>query len=240
MSGGTRLQLKQPTGWFAAGREVECALRLLSDATFKLFVWLCLHAERNRGTLATTRAELAQALGKTEMEIHLVLEELQREAVCTLDREGRIEICERFWPYQRKCDPAPSDESRGYVQEVKRLFLQRRCVQSSFTIADEKLALSLYRRGVALVQVERAILLGTARKYASLRENGLGTPICSLHYFTDLFEEVQQEIPPGYWTHIAHKVKTFEQTWAGFTVKKVKTNEHVERRQTGECSRSIE
>ena len=46
MSAGTRFQLKQPTGWFAAGREVRCALELLSDATFKLFVWLCLHAER--------------------------------------------------------------------------------------------------------------------------------------------------------------------------------------------------
>jgi len=32
MSGGTRFQLKQPTGWFAAGREVRCALELLSDA----------------------------------------------------------------------------------------------------------------------------------------------------------------------------------------------------------------
>ena len=49
MSAGTRFQLKQPTGWFAAGREVRCALELLSDATFKLFVWLCLHAERGRG-----------------------------------------------------------------------------------------------------------------------------------------------------------------------------------------------
>ena len=38
MSAGTRFQLKQPTGWFAAGREVRCALELLSDATFKLFV----------------------------------------------------------------------------------------------------------------------------------------------------------------------------------------------------------
>jgi len=48
MSTGSRLQLKQPTGWFAAGREVACALQLLSDAAFKLFVWLCLQAERGR------------------------------------------------------------------------------------------------------------------------------------------------------------------------------------------------
>jgi hypothetical protein len=60
-------------------------------------------------------------------------------------------------------------------------------------------------------------LLGALRKYASvIRQNGGGTPISSLHYFADLFEEVQQEIPTQYWTYVAHKVNTFEQTelWA--------------------------
>jgi hypothetical protein len=76
MSAGTGFQRKQPTGWFAAGREVRCALELLSDATFKLFVWLCLHAERGRGALSATPAELARALGKKESDMHLALEEL--------------------------------------------------------------------------------------------------------------------------------------------------------------------
>jgi hypothetical protein len=111
-----------------------------------------------------------------------------------------------------------SDESHGYVAKVKRLFLERRCVQSSFTAADEKLALSLFRRGIPLVQVERAILLGSLRKYAAALQNGHGTPISSLHYFTNLFEEVGQEISTQYWTYVAHKVKTFEQTWSGFHV----------------------
>jgi hypothetical protein len=66
MSRETGLQLKQPTGWFAAGREVTCALELLSDSTFKLFIWLCLHAERSRGTASATPAQLARALGKKE------------------------------------------------------------------------------------------------------------------------------------------------------------------------------
>ena len=55
-------------------------------------------------------------------------------------------------------------------------------------------------------------MLGALRKYASVRQNGGGTPISSLHYFADLFEEVQQEIPTQYWTYVAHKVNTFEQT----------------------------
>jgi hypothetical protein len=59
--------------------------------------------------------------------------------------------------------------------------------------------------------VEHAILLGAVRKYATIRHNGQSTPISSLHYFTHLVEEVQQEISPQYWSYIAHKVKTFEQ-----------------------------
>jgi hypothetical protein len=37
-----RLILKQPTRWFAAGREVAQALVLLSDGAFKLYIHLCL------------------------------------------------------------------------------------------------------------------------------------------------------------------------------------------------------
>ena len=96
---------------------------------------------------------------------------------------------------------------------MKRLFLQRRWVQSSFTAADEKLAVSLFHRGIPLLQVEHAILLGAARKYSAISQHGQGTPISSLHYFADLFEEVRQQISPGYWSYIAHRVKTFEQTW---------------------------
>lgn len=148
--------------------------------------------------------------------MHLALEELERQGVCTLRADGVIEIRDRFWPYQREYDSAASDESRRYVEEVKRRFLQRRCVQSSFTAADEKLALALHHRGVSLLHVERAILLGALRKYDAVRRNGGGTPISSLHYFANLFEEVQQEIPTQYWTYVAHNVNTFEQTelWA--------------------------
>jgi hypothetical protein len=159
MREGARFQLKQPTGWLAAGREMAYALELLSDATFKLFVWLCLHAERSRGILSGTPAEWARALGKTEPDIHLALQELQRQSVCTLRADGVLEIRDR-WPYRRPCDSSPSHDARRYVEKVKALFLQRRCVQSSFTAADEKLALSLYDRGVSLTHVEYAPFAG--------------------------------------------------------------------------------
>jgi hypothetical protein len=216
MSTGTRLQLKQPTGWFAAGREVACALELLSDPAFKLFVWLCLHADRRRGAVSATPTQLAKALGKKENDIALALEELELRSVCTVRPDGVIEIQDRFWPYQRSYAGTVNREWLRYVAEVKRLFLERRCVQSSFTAADEKLALSLFRRGISLIQIERAILLGSLRKYISALQNAGGAPISSLHYFTNLFEEVQQELSSQYWTYIAQKVKTIEQTWRGF------------------------
>lgn len=165
---------------------------------------------------------MARALGKEEGEIKRALEELERQEVCALRSNGLVEIRDRFWPYQRKPNSSTSDESRDYIAEVKRVFLERRCVQSSFTIADEKMALSLYNRRVSLIDVQRAILLGAVRKYAAIVQNGHGTPISGLHYFTSLFEEVQQETSPQYWKYVAQKVKAFEQAWAGFNLQETK------------------
>lgn len=240
MKGQSGFQLKHSTGWFAAGREVACALELLSDATFKLFVWLCLHAERSRGVVLATPVELARALGKNQTAIQAALQELQRQGVCVLQANGVIQIRDRFWPYQRRCDPSAGDEARSYVAAVKRMFLERRCVQSSFTAADEKLAGALYARGVSLIHVEHAILLGAARKYASLLEHEQGTAISSLHYFSQLFVEVQQEMSAHYWTYIARKVKTFEQTWAGFSAGGQEISKPGAKGQTGGCYGSTE
>src|SRR5438552_17637356 len=101
MSAGTRFQLKQPTGWFAAGREVRCALELLSDATFKLFVWLCLHAVRGRGAMLATPAELASTLRRKESAMIVDFEVLERQGVCTLRAGVVIEIRYCFLHYQR-------------------------------------------------------------------------------------------------------------------------------------------
>jgi hypothetical protein len=42
-----QVTLKQPTGWFAAGREVAQALAVLSDGVFKLYIHHCLQADRH-------------------------------------------------------------------------------------------------------------------------------------------------------------------------------------------------
>ena len=73
---GPKLRLKQPTGWFAAGTGVAQALRLLPDGAFKLFMWICLNADRGLGSIRAEPGEIARALGKTEAEIHADLRDL--------------------------------------------------------------------------------------------------------------------------------------------------------------------
>ena len=87
----TPFHLKHRSGWFAAGREMEQALILLSDVAFKLFVWLCLHAERSRGSICISPAELASALYKTESEMRTALEELAQQGVCITAADGVFE-----------------------------------------------------------------------------------------------------------------------------------------------------
>jgi hypothetical protein len=212
MISSQRFRLKKSSAWFAAGREVACAATLLSDAAFKLFVWLCLHADRSRGSLSAVASELARMLARTEAQISHALEELIHKGVCQCTPSGTVEITDRFWPYERI--RSPDTELPQYIEQIRRVFLARHCVRSVFTAADEKLATELHRSGVPVTDVEHAILLGALRKYAALLNNGRGTPITSLHYFKALFEEVRHPISPDYWTYIEHKVRRLEQRLA--------------------------
>ncbi len=210
MSTAARFHLKRASGWFAAGVEVDAALRLLSDATFKLFVWLCLHAERGCGSIVVTTLELARELRRSEAEVEANLQELCQTGIC-VHRQDVVEITDRFWPYLRTQERAFTDDQRLYVSRVKRCFLERSCVRSVFTSADEKLAAQLHRDSIEIVEVERAILLGSVRKYIALLNNSGGTPITTLHYFTPLFAEVRQQVSEQYWQYVAQKVRTLEQ-----------------------------
>lgn len=216
MSAAPQFRLKQPTGWFAAGHEVDDALSLLSDGAFRLFMWLCLHANRSRGSIRASTLGLMRTLDRREEQIAAALDELVRKRVCILYMDGVIEIADRFWPYQRSCDSVPVTDLAGYIGEVRRLFLERRCVRSTFTAADQQLAAELHRMGIPITDVERAILLGCLRKYAAVFNNGAGTPITSLHYFRNLLNEAGKNISPDYWSYVAWKIRGFEQRWNGF------------------------
>jgi hypothetical protein len=213
-----RLILKQPTGWFAAGREFAQAIPLLSDGAFKLYVHACLMANRHTGRLSATVDELARAMTREPTAVAMNMKELEERAVCCVVRdEGSmfmLEISDRFWPYQRHQLPSRSGPEAEFVQKMRGLFLAPACVQASFSAADEKLALGMYRRGVSMEQVTRAILLGCARKYVTMLNAGTRTPITSLQYFADIVEEVKESaIPESYWEPLRTKVTRMEQQW---------------------------
>ena len=74
----------------------------------------------------------------------------------------------------------------------------------------------LYRRGVTLVHLQRAIWLGCARKYAALLNGSEHAPmlVSSLKYFSALIEEVAEtSVGEDYWKHMQHKVNQLERMW---------------------------
>jgi len=84
----------------------------------------------------------------------------------------------------------PGSEQAEFIGEVRDLFLAPACVRAVFTAADEAIASGLYGRGVSPEQVRRAILLGCARKYATMINSQTRTRISSLQYFVPLVNEV--------------------------------------------------
>lgn len=213
MSTPPRLILKQPTGWFAAGREVAEALMLLPDPAFRLYIYICLNADRHTGRLVIDPSSLARVLGKDQTAIEHHLGELGSHGVCR-QRANVVEVCDRFWPYQKRASVAEDDRQNEYVGQVKEAFLEPACVCSAFTPADEKLAADLYRRDVSLETVRRAIWLGCARKYLAMLNGQPAAPIASLGYFTALLDEVARAPVTGdYWQHVRQKLKSLERRW---------------------------
>jgi hypothetical protein len=220
-----RLRLKIATGWFAAGREVATALPILSDAAFKLYVFLCLNVDRYSARRVWEALELANLLHRDRQSVTDSLEELCRREVCIRhpDADGRIapdrlsiEICDRFWPYEKRpVDDFGIDQTR-YVQRVRQMLSATACVRVNFSAADERLAAVLYQRGVTLVHLQRAIWLGCARKYVALLNGSEHTPmlVTSLTYFSALVNEVAEtSVGEDYWKHMQHKVNQLERMW---------------------------
>jgi chromosome segregation and condensation protein ScpB len=213
MSPGPRLVLKQSTGWFAAGWAFAEAMTTLSDAAFKLFAWLCLNADRHTGRIRIRVAEMAQALDKSEEDIETARDELVKQDVCRRGMDLELEIADRYWPYEKQPRESGAD---AYVTQVRKLLAEPACIRCRFSAADEKLARDLHRRGVSLAQVEHAIRLGCARKYATLLSNpAVVIPIASLSYFTAVIDEVIHESNTSdtYWAYIRRKAITLEREW---------------------------
>jgi hypothetical protein len=217
----SRLTLKHPTGFFAAGCEMRDALALLSDGAFKIYVYVCLHADRRTAQLRFRMAELAQATGHSTRSLTTYLEELRHTDVALVCRAanqhelGRIEVCDRFWPYVKPVAISQEDPEQAlYVARVRGFFLEPACVNSVFSAADEKLAAEWYRAGVPLDQVQRAILMGCARKYVALFNHAGGSLITCLQYFAVIVQEVATlEMSLDYWRYLAVRMRKMESQW---------------------------
>jgi hypothetical protein len=218
-----RLRLKQARGWFAASEGFRAALELLSDGAFRMFVHLCLEADRRSGRILTSYSELAREISRSRRVVVSYVSELDRKGVCVV-RAGRnqhtrtlIEVADSYWPYFKQTrgddvaqpDPAKQllsrasgpqapptgDESNKYLEAVRRWYLDAECTVNRFSLRDRAKALEFHSRGLPLELIDAALLLGTARKYVSWLNGGARVPIGSLEYFEPLVAEVQDQPP---------------------------------------------
>lgn len=220
MSDLTPLKLKNPKNWFAAGEEMQKAVTLLTDGAFKIFVYICLHARRNTGTLETNQTELARNLHKSQGNIRKNLRELQNAGVCNVQMtqsrhiKGVIEVTPEYWPYDRGSNEPPKEEETAYIAAVKKLLSARACVRPSFSVADERLAREWFERKISLEQIEQTILIACSRKYVAWRNGQCKAPINSLRYFESTLEEVRgQKTDPEYWNFIRFRMQRVEKLW---------------------------
>lgn len=213
-------RLKHPTGWFAAGREVSRALTLLSDGAFKLYIYVCLHADRSTGLLKVGHADLVKGLGKSRRSIIAYIDELRAKQVLNIRPAvnqhfgGELEIQDAFWPYEKETAQARTTDLVGYTEQVRRLLKSRRCVDSSFTPADEKLVALFFRQRIPIEQIEHGFLLGCARRFVSLLNRDGQEAITSLQYFQNAIDEAGRlQMPTDYWRYLQLRVDRFEQQW---------------------------
>lgn len=213
-------KLKHPTGWFAAGREVARATTLLSDGAFKLYIYLCLNADRSTGHLKIDHSQLAKALQKSRRSIVTYIEELRRQQVCrsvaAINQHlgGSIEIADPFWPYQRELSANRGPCLAEYTERIRVLMQTHRCVVGTFGPADEKLAADLFRRQIPLEQVEHGFLLGCARKYVAMLNGQTSGPVASLKYFCTVIDEVGElQMSADYWKYLRNRAHRLEHQW---------------------------
>ena len=216
-------RLKRRRGFFAAGVEFERASRELSDGAFKVFVHVCLQAERASGRLAFERADLALRLSKSRSALGRHLRELVRARVCDLETAPNqhcgsvLAVRAAYWPYRAASAPPadpPDAAARAYVGTVRQAFLGPACVQAAFGPADERLAAAWHAAGVPLATVRRAILLGCVRKSMSLIDRPAAQPVRSLRFFEALLREVERErFPDSYWQHLEFNLGRCEDYW---------------------------
>ena len=125
----------EASGWFLRRRDARCKMRWRCSRTeLQDYVYVCLHADRRTAQLRFRMAELAQAIGHSTRSLTTYLEELRRTEVSVVYRAsnqhelGRIEILDRFWPYQKQAPTPTEDPEQAHSARVRGWFLEPACV----------------------------------------------------------------------------------------------------------------
>jgi|LAHU01.1.fsa_nt_gb hypothetical protein len=216
------LRLKNARNWFAAGMEVQQAIETLTDGAFKVFMHICLNAERKTGTLHTTQVELARNLKKSHGAVRKYLGEMEKAGISLNSfsnsprTRGSIQITPSYWPYEGEtAQTQTGDGADRFISEINTMLRERACVRSSFSTADEVLARQWFNAAVPVDRIRQAILLGCARKYVAWRNNpAVQGPISTLRYFAPILEEIaQQKLDPDYWEFLRSRIQRHERLW---------------------------
>jgi len=215
------LRLKNTRNWFAAGIEVQQALEILTDGAFKVFMHICLNAERKTGILHTTQVEMARNLKKANGTIRKYLAEMEEAGISrnsfsnSPSIRGSVQISRPYWPYEGEAESKKDEVVDRFVSEVKNMLQERACVRSSFSAADEVLARQWFHTTISLERIRQAILLGCARKYVAWRNNpAVQGSISTLRYFAPIIDEIaQKKLDPDYWEFLRARIQRHEKLW---------------------------
>jgi hypothetical protein len=213
-----KLRLKQNKGWFPAGESFLNAMSVLSDRAFKLFVFVCLSADRETATYTASYARLAAVLCRSRHAVDTYLNELQDKRVCLVNHIPyagiTFRVLDAYWPYECNANMVAQTDDGSYVDAVRNLFLGLGCTSGRFGAPEVEQARNLEERGISLHELEDAMIVGACRKYVSWLSNGPSDPIASLHYFESLIEEIRERpFPPGYRDHLRMEVKKLADQW---------------------------
>jgi len=209
-----KLRLKKATGWFPAGDGILKAMAVLQDGPFKLFVFLCLNADRQTGCCQSSYRRLAAGISKSRHTVEAYVAALKAKGLCTVVASrtpyvgSTIRIADEYWPFVTAVNGSRQDGGESYVDSVRKLFMALGCTSWRFGPSEERLAGDFERKGIPLQVIEDAMLVGACRKYVSWLNNGPSAPIASLHYFEAIIEEVlARPFPPGYREHMRFQVE---------------------------------
>jgi hypothetical protein len=127
---------------------------------------------------------------------------------------GELEICDIAWPYVKETRPETTREFESYRIAIREALRMRPCILCRFSAADASFTEKLFLKGIALVQITRALHLGCAAKYISLLNEPGGELISRLSYFGDLIEQiVGPTLEPQNWALIEVIMAKYELGW---------------------------